>query len=136
MFKWIRSIEIKKARTYDWDNGKRIEVWYYGNSRQAKKPRLFRIGFSGSWAKPYTSMHWYFWRTDICFWINPFEKLMYWYKEARQDFYAWKDNSEDRCPECGSVKLRQCSGFAGEPIIYCKKCDNIVFESDPEPYIR
>jgi hypothetical protein len=123
---------IKRAKTNPAFPGK-IEVWSWGNSHGYMKPRILRIGFSGSWAEPYSSLHLYIWKIDVWFVRNPVRKLMDVWREMKIDLTLRRQGV--RCPECGSYRLREGNGMAYEPIVYCKSCGKIIWEADPEPYI-
>lgn len=122
--------ELGKAKVLD---GK-VEIWKHGNCRWWYKPKVFRIGFSGSNADPYHSFHIYLWKLDITWWRNPFLKPMKFWMELKQDWYQWREG--ERCPYCNSFRLRDGNGMAYEPIVYCKSCGAIVWEpEDITPYI-
>lgn len=112
----------------------KFKYWQHGNCNRFIKPVPFKIGFSGSQINPYSSLHVYIWKVDIWFMKNPFKPIMTWWKEYKMDKELKK--SDERCPHCGSWKLREGEGMGYEPIVYCKKCGSIIWEADPEPYIR
>lgn len=118
---------------YDGLKGK-FKYWREGNCNFFIKPVPFKIGFSGSMVDPYSALHIYIWKVDIVFWSNPVKPIMKWWDEYKLDRELKK--SGERCPHCGSWKLREGNGMAYEPNIYCKKCGAIIWEADPEPYIR
>lgn len=128
---------IKKSKVWDGDylplKGC-IQVWHSGNNNSWIKPPIFKIGFSGSMNDPYSTLHIYIGKIDIWFMRNPLKKLMTWNDERLLDKELLK--GDERCPHCGSHRLRVGNGMAYEPIGYCKDCGAIIWESDPEPYIR
>ena len=41
---------------------------------------------------------------------------------------------KEKCPKCGTRKLLEGSGFAGEPFQYCSNGCGILWSADPRPY--
>lgn len=136
--KWKSKLpDVRMAKMYDgsYDPLKgKIQMYKHGNFCEWVKPKAFMVGFSGSMNDPHKSMSIYIGKVRITFWSNPFKGLMDWNSERKLDKQL--KESGERCPYCGSHKLREGSGMAHEPVVYCKDCGAIVYESDPEPYIR
>lgn len=136
IYLWIkwRIPTIRKAKVWDHNGITLIEVWNHGNCHSWKNPKLLQIGFSGSNIDPNTTLHIHIWKIVIRFGHNPIKVFMDAYDEYKID--QWLKAEGVKCPHCGSHKLRTSSGFAGEPIEYCKKCGEILFEADPTPYCK
>ncbi|MGD9156770.1 MAG: hypothetical protein PVG39_00035 [Desulfobacteraceae bacterium] len=134
IYLWIkwRIPHIQMAKLLQHNGRTLVEVWRYGNAHSWQDLKLFRIGFSGSWKDPYTSLHIYIWKINIRFGHNPIKLFMDMHREYIIDKRL--KAAGVKCPNCGSHKLRESNGFAGEPIEYCKKCGTITYEADPLPY--
>jgi hypothetical protein len=116
--------------------------WLTGEKHRTYQPARwwepewkFRIYWSGSIEKPCDHILLFFHRLE--FFINT-PKIIVTYKKWRRKVEMFKYNKLQGflCPDCGSHKLLPSRGMAYEPIIFCDGCGMIVWEADPEPYIR
>jgi len=130
---WKKYIpQVSKAKVVN----EEIQKYIFGNCANYVKPIIIQYGFSGSMAKPYSSFSIYIWKVRITWWNNPFEKIITWWKHLKMDWTNWRDPDGERCPECGSARLRDSHGMAYEPVVFCKSCGSLVWEpEDITPYI-
>lgn len=94
------------------------------------------INWCGSIANPYDNCYLRFWKLYLGFrtpkWITKIKRA---WEEYKMDEAALQDPHSLRCDRCGSHRLREAEGFAGEPHIFCKDCGVIIYAADPTPYI-
>lgn len=158
-FKWLDFGHVPEFPTYTFGYGLAKSAHHFWINYNQKCPKIIRpmrfvlqniiwvtkwhsknhgkiLKFSGSIAKPYE--HFYFRLSrlyiggDTPKWIKRLKK---WWKWFKIDKKCKKNPDTLRCDKCGSHRLRDGHGLAYEPIIWCKKCGNIVYQSDPTPYI-
>ena len=112
------------------DFAKGVEVFYRRIDFGIRNKMSLSYRFSGSIAEPYCSVVFFF----ACF----FFKL----DIPKRIQEKWKERDMLRasqgyppCPNCGMQDFYFGHGHAYEPVIVCNRCDNIVYEADPMPYI-
>lgn len=66
--------------------------------------------------------------------LNKFFERIY-NRYEQEHCQAIEDQYSEFCWYCGSLDLRECDGYAGEPVGYCADCSNVLWEADPTPYI-
>jgi len=139
LFKRIKRLvpQIKKAKVYTGDYERfigKMEIWRRGNSSSYVAPRIIQVGFSGSNKDPFSTLHIYLWTLDIVWWYNPIKWAIDAWNQFKNDREAKREG--ERCPKCNSWKISESEGFAGEPIVFCRKCGELLWEpEDITPYI-
>lgn len=118
--------------------------WITSKFHRFFKKRI--LYFSGSIAKPYYHMKIRFGR--LFFGIKTptlviklkeelrfrnYEKEARWAMEnfSKEDFEM---NYFSPCSECGRIQPKEIDGFAGEPVVICRKCGAVYYWADPLPY--
>jgi len=67
--------------------------------------------------------------------FNKYFEAVYRNLEQKEEQNQEDENLPNFCWHCGSMELKSCPGYAGEQVLYCGECSNVLWEEDPMRYI-